>query len=164
MSGAKLDDAHQDSHQERHQNSGYRRIELITGEARRRPWSAEEKSRILAESFQPGVKVADVARRHGMNRSLLWNWRHEARKRGADGERTFVPIRVMDVVAPIPSCEPVKRQPSAGCGLVSAVEDDSAGAVTGTIEIEMGEARVRVNGAVDAAALRLVLSHLRRKS
>jgi hypothetical protein len=47
---------------------------------------------------------------------------------------------------------------------VSAVEDDSAGAVTGTIEIEMGEARVRVNGAVDAAALRLVLSHLRRKS
>jgi len=164
MSEARLDDAHQDSHQERHQGVGYRRIELITGEARRRPWSTEEKARILAESFQPGAKVADVARRHGMNRSLLWNWRYEARKRGADGERTFVPIRVMDAVAPIPSCEPVKRQPSAGCGLVSAVEDDSAGAVTGTIEIEMGEARVRVNGAVDAAALRLVLSHLRRKS
>jgi len=163
VSGAKLDDAHQDSHQERHQSSGYRRIELITGEARRRPWSAEEKSRILAESFQPGVKVADVARRHGMNRSLLWNWRHEARKRGADGERTFVPIRVMDVVAPIPSCEPVKRQPSAGCGLVSAVEDDSAGAVTGTIEIEIDAIRVRVSGVVDAAALRQVLSHLRRK-
>jgi len=163
VSGAKLDDAHQDSHQERHQSSGYRRIELITGEARRRPWSAEEKSRILAESFQPGVKVADVARRHGMNRSLLWNWRHEARKRGADCERTFVPIRVMDAVAPIPSCEPVKRQPNASCGLVSAVEDDSAGAVTGTIEIEMGEVRVRVSGVVDAAALRQVLSHLRRK-
>jgi transposase len=71
VSGAKLDDAHDDSHQERHQSGGYRRIELITGEARRRPWSAEEKSRILAESFQPGAKVADVARRHGMNRSLL---------------------------------------------------------------------------------------------
>ena len=110
MSGAKLDDAHQDSHQERHQSSGYRRIELITGEARRRPWSAEEKSRILAESFQPGVKVADVARRHGMNRSLLWNWRHEARKRGA-GERTFVPIRVVDAVAPIPPCEPAEGPP-----------------------------------------------------
>ena len=163
MSGAKLDDAHQDSHQERHQSSGYRRIELITGEARRRPWSAEEKSRILAESFQPGVKVADVARRHGMNRSLLWNWRHEARKRGTDGERTFVPIRVMDAVAPIPSCEPVKRQPNAGCGVVSAVEDDSAGAVTGTIEIEIDAIRVRVSGVVDAAALRQVLSHLRRK-
>lgn len=162
MSGAKLDDAHHDSHQERHQSSGYRRIELITGEARRRPWSAEEKARILAESFQPGAKVADVARRHGMNRSLLWNWRHEARKRGADGERTFVPIRVVDAVAPIPSCEPVEGPPTAGCGPVSAV-DGRAGAVIGTIEIEMGGARVRVSGVVDAAALRQVLSHLRRK-
>src|SRR5215472_9385951 len=83
MSEARLDDADQDSHQDRHQGGGYRRIELITGEVRRRPWSAEEKARILAESFQPGAKVADGARRHGMNRSLLWNWRHEARKRGA---------------------------------------------------------------------------------
>ena len=162
MSGAKLDDTHHDSHQERHQSGGYRRIELITGEARRRPWSAEEKARILAESFQPGAKVADVARRHGMNRSLLWNWRHEARKRGADGERTFVPIRVVDAVAPIPSCEPVEGPPNPGCGPVSA-GDGSAGAVTGTIEIEMGGAGVRVSGVVDAAALRQVLSHLRRK-
>jgi transposase len=71
MSEAKLDDAHQDSHQERHQGGGYRWIELITGEARRRPWTAEEKAGILAESFQPGAKAADVARRHGMNRSPL---------------------------------------------------------------------------------------------
>jgi transposase len=119
VSGAKLDDAHQDSHQERHQSSGYRRIELITGEARRRPWSAEEKSRILAESFQPGAKVADVARRHGMNRSLLWNWRPEARKRGADGERTFVPIRVMDTVDEVPSCDALEAPATAGCGPVS---------------------------------------------
>ena len=164
MSEARLDDAHQDSHQERHQGGGYRRIELITGEARRCPWSAEEKARILAESFQPGVKVADVARRHGLNRSLLWNWRHEARKRGADGERTFVPIRLVDAEAPIPSCKPVEGLPNAGRGVVSAVEDGSAGAVTGTFEIEMGGARVRVSGMVDAAALQQVLSHLGRKS
>ena len=163
MSGAKLDDAHQDSHQERHQSGGYRRIELITGEARRRPWSAEEKSRILAESFQPGAKIADVARRHGMNRSLLWNWRHEARKRSADGERTFVPIRAVAAVAPVSSCEPVKGSPNASRGLASVVEDGSAGAVTGTIEIEIDAIRVRVSGVVDAAALRQVLSHLRRK-
>ena len=163
MSGARLDDAHQDSHQERHQGGGYRRIELITGEARRRPWSAEEKARILAESFQPGAKVADVARRHGMNRSLLWNWRHAARKRGAAGERTFVPIRVVDAVAPIPPCEPLEGPPNVGCGLVSSEGDGRAGAVTGTIEIEIGAARVRVSGVVDAGALRQVLSHLRRK-
>ena len=163
MSEAKLDDAHHDSHQERHQSSGYRRIELITGEARRRPWSAEEKSRILAESFEPGAKVADVARRHGMNRSLLWNWRHEARKRGADVERTFVPIRMVDAVAAVPSCEAMEGPPHAGCGSLPAVEDSGARAVAGTIEIEIGAARVRVSGVVDAAALRQVLSHLRRK-
>lgn len=164
MSEARLDDAHQDSHQERHQRGGYRRIELITGEARRREWSAEEKARILAESFQPGAKVADVARRHGMNRSLLWNWRYEARKRGADSEQTFVPVRVVDAVAPISSCEPAKVPADASRELVSAVEDGSAEAVTGTIEIDLGEARVRVSGVVDAAALRQVLSHLRLKS
>jgi transposase len=109
MSEARLDDAHQDSHQDRHQGGGYRRIELITGEARRRPWTAEEKARILAESFEPGAKVADVARRHGMNRSLLWNWRHEARKLGAGGARAFVPIRVVDERAATPLCAPAGK-------------------------------------------------------
>jgi len=157
VSEAKLSDAHQDSHQERHRSGGYRRIELITGEARRRPWSAEEKARILAESFLPGMKVADVARRYGMNRSLLWNWRHEARKRSADGERTFVPIRMVDAAPAVSSCEPVKDPP------LTAAGEGRAGAVTGTIEIEIEAIRVCVSGVVDAAALRQVLSHLRRK-
>ena len=95
-----------------------------------------------------------------MHRSLLWNWRHEARKRGADGERTFVPIRVMNAVDGMPSCDALEAPATAGCGPAG---DGSAGAVTGTIEIEMGAARVRVSGVVDAAALRQVLSHLRRK-
>jgi transposase len=165
MSEARLGDAHQDSHQDRHQGGGYRRIELITGEARRRPWTAEEKAMILAESFQPGAKVADVARRHGMNRSLLWNWRHEARKRGAGGERAFVPIRVVDERAAAPLCASVERRlPDDGCTPVLAMADGKAEAVTGTIEIEMRGARVRVSGVVDAAALHQVLSHLGRKS
>lgn len=162
MSEARLDDAHQDSHQDRHRGGGYRRIELITGEARRRSWSAEEKARILAESFQPGAKVADVARRHGMNRGLLWNWRHEARKRGAAGERAFVPIRVVDETTA--ACATVVRLPAGGCAPEPAMADGKAGAVTGTIEIEMGRARVRVRGVVDATALQQILSHLGRKS
>jgi transposase-like protein len=89
MADAGLNDSHQDSHQ----GSTYRRIELITGEAKRRLWTAEEKAGILSESFRPGAKVAEVARRHGVSRSLLWNWRHEARKRGMVAERAFVPVR-----------------------------------------------------------------------
>ena len=162
MSEARLDDAHQDSHQDRHQDGGYRRIELITGEARRRPWTAEEKARILAESFEPGAKVADVARRHGMNRSLLWNWRQEARKLGAGGARAFVPIRVVDERAATPLC--ASMLPDDGSTPVAAMADGKAEAITGTIEIEMRAARVRVIGVVDAAALQQILSHLGRRS
>ena len=60
MTKARLDDSHQDSHQA----GTYRRIELITGETRRRRWTTEEKAEILAESFQPGASVSEVARRH----------------------------------------------------------------------------------------------------
>jgi hypothetical protein len=41
MADAKLDDCLEDGHQAGHQATGYRRIELITGEARRRRWTAE---------------------------------------------------------------------------------------------------------------------------
>jgi transposase len=146
VSEARPDDALQDSHQERHQGGGYRRIELITGEARRRPWSAEEKGQ------DPGGKLPAWSEGCG-GCAPPWdepqsagNWRHEARKRSADGERTFVPLRVVDAVAPVSSCEPVKGSPNASRGLASAMEDGSAGAVTGTIEIEIGAIQLRVSG------------------
>ena len=33
----------------------FRRVEVITGVARRRRWTAEEKARIVAESYAPGA-------------------------------------------------------------------------------------------------------------
>jgi transposase len=95
MGDTKLDDCLEDSHQAGHQAKGYRRIELITGEAQRRRWTPQEKAQILAASFQPGASVSEVARRYGMNRGLLWTWRHEARKRGTIGAPTFVPLRIV---------------------------------------------------------------------
>jgi len=58
-------------HQYRHEADEYRRIELITGVARRRRWSAAEKAAVVAESLQPGINVSMVARRHGVSRGLL---------------------------------------------------------------------------------------------
>jgi len=37
------------------------------------------KGRIVAESFEPGARVADVARRHGMAAQHLPTWRRLAR-------------------------------------------------------------------------------------
>jgi len=38
------------------------------------------KARIVAESFQPGARVVDVARRHGMVAHQLSDWRRFARQ------------------------------------------------------------------------------------
>ena len=45
-------------------------MEIINGIERRRRWWIEEKIRILMESQQPGVTVADVARRRDGSRGL----------------------------------------------------------------------------------------------
>lgn len=167
MGDARLDDCFEDSHQDRHQAKGYRRIELITGEVRRRRWTAEEKAQILTESFEPGASVADVARRHGVNRGLLWTWRHEARKRGAIGEQPFVPLRIAE--EPAAPAAPMRSAPAgsdAGAGPAGSgkQEDTKEGWALGSIDIELGGAHVRVNGVVDAAVLRQVLSYLGRRS
>ena len=39
-------------------------VEVITGTARRRTYSEEQKLALLATAFSPGVCVRDVIRRH----------------------------------------------------------------------------------------------------
>ena len=41
----------------------FRRIEVLTGPARRRRWSDDEKVRIVSETLQPYASVTEVARR-----------------------------------------------------------------------------------------------------
>jgi hypothetical protein len=95
-----------------------------------------------------------------MNRGLLWTWRHRARKRGIGGERTFVPIRIVEESAASPMAT---VGPSAVS--TSAVPDGKkAGSPAGSIDIEIGGARVRISGAVDTALLRQVLTQLGRMS
>src|SRR5215207_7596186 len=53
----------------------YRRIELITGTARRRHWTTEQKLQIIEESLLPGETVSSVARRRGVAPNLLYRWR-----------------------------------------------------------------------------------------
>ncbi|WLB91336.1 transposase [Bradyrhizobium japonicum USDA 135] len=54
---------HQDRHQDGHDAASYQRIEVITGERRRRSWSDAEKARIVAESADPETSISEVARR-----------------------------------------------------------------------------------------------------
>lgn len=51
------------------------RIEVITGEQKRRRYTAEEKSRFVALSMQSGYSVSLVARQYGITPSLLFKWK-----------------------------------------------------------------------------------------
>ena len=61
----------------RQEGGSYRRIEVITGQRRRRQWTAEEKARVVPESFEEGANISEVARRHGVVRGLLTVWRRQ---------------------------------------------------------------------------------------
>jgi len=47
----------------------------ITGADRRRRWTAPAKVRMVEETFEPGMTVSLVARRHGVAPSQLFAWR-----------------------------------------------------------------------------------------
>ena len=65
-----------------------RRLEVFTGAGRRRSWTAEQKARIVAESFTEGATVSAVARRHGLTAQQLFAWRRKAEQGGAQIART----------------------------------------------------------------------------
>src|SRR3977135_2654399 len=52
-----------------------RRLEVFTGTGRRRAWSAEQKARIIAESYGTDETVSAVARRHGLTPQQLFGAR-----------------------------------------------------------------------------------------
>ena len=73
----------------------FRRVEVISGVARRRRWPQSEKVRIVAESYAPGVSATAVAVRHGLHRNQIFAWRRQLRNRAAvvrDGTPAFVPV------------------------------------------------------------------------
>ena len=47
----------------------------VLGAERRRRWSAAEKVGMVRETYEPGMTVSLVARRHGINPNQLFHWR-----------------------------------------------------------------------------------------
>lgn len=70
----------------------------ILGAERRRRWSDEDKARIVAESYEEGVSVSWVARRHGLSPSQVFAWRKAARER-LHGDTSLIPVTVESLAA-----------------------------------------------------------------
>ena len=120
------------------------------GRRRRRRWSESRKRQIVAESYQPGVSVSVVARRHDVNANLVFSWRRQYRElaRVVGG---FVPV----VVSSTEGAQPAKLLP---------VPPEAEPSASGRIEIALADgSRVIVDREVDGAALGRVLSALARR-
>ncbi len=56
------------------------RCDVVEPRRGNRRWPDHVKARIVAESFQPGARVVDVARRHGLIPHQLSDWCRHARQ------------------------------------------------------------------------------------
>lgn len=118
---------------------------------------------LLAEVEAAGGKVAQVARRHGISESLLYNWRAAVRAAAAakpDAEPVeFMPIGVFGhAVDEGPALLAAPAARSAEDRDTVRPSDASMGARPGLIEIDLPNgARVRVDAFVNEKALSRVL-------
>ena len=74
----------------------FSRVEIITGVARRRRFTTEQKLAVVAETMQPGMSISYVARRHGLSPSLVFRWRRLMTEGGQQA------VRADDEVVPAP--------------------------------------------------------------
>lgn len=114
----------------------------ITARGRRRHRSKEERRRIVEESLVPGASVAVIARAHGVNANQVFHWRKLYREGRLDaGPSPLLPVRVTEVFE---------------------TPHTPAATQAGTIHIELGRARVHIEGAADPETVRAILEQLGR--
>lgn len=117
---------------------------LVEPVSKRRYRSKQERRAVVEETLRPGASVAVIARRHGVNANQVFHWRKLYREGRLDVEPAaaqLLPVRVAEVVSD-------NRPPATLCA--------------GVIVVEVGRARIRVEGSVDAEALRLILERVGR--
>lgn len=113
-----------------------------------RQHSLEFKRALVALSLEPGVSVARIAREHGVNANQVFSWRRLYQQ-----GRLGVPALIRD-----DGLLPVVLAPTAPAPGNSTADADA----DGTIMLELGEVRVRIEGQPNAAALAQVLDRALR--
>ena len=141
-----------------------------------RRWSDDDKARIIVESFVPGANVSEVARRNGLSPQKLFSWRREARllfQNGDDGDAAVLatasqpPRKRSRARSPQPCNEATSFVPlviASAPPPPTPLGSPSPQTAAGSIEIMIGDAVVRVVGAIEPAMLVCVLCAVRRSS
>ncbi|MHA0273105.1 IS66-like element accessory protein TnpA [Enterobacter ludwigii] len=117
-------------------------------EKRRRPnFSTEFKLHLVELSMQSGANVARLAREHGINDNLLFNWRH-LYKQGKLCRRDNQPAELLPVSVVPPSATPPALTPPLPADVLCC-------------EVGLPGGTVRLHGAITPALLRVLLAELK---
>jgi len=65
----------------------FSKVEVITGVARRRRFTTEQKLLVVNETLQPGMSISYVAHRHGLSPSLVFRSRRLMSEGGKEAVR-----------------------------------------------------------------------------
>jgi transposase len=107
--------------------------------------SEEFKRSVVAQSLRGGTSVARVAREHNVNANQVFAWRKQfsdVQPSAPADACTFLPVALASAPA----------APARGV--------DHSSTPPGVIELTVGKAQLRLEGAVDTAVLALVLQRL----
>jgi len=108
-----------------------------------------ERRQIVEETLKPGASVALIARAHGVNANQVFSWRRLYRNGQLDaiGSAALLPVKISDES---PAPVPVPRR------------GKSKSMRRGVIDIDLGHARVRIEGTADPECVRSALQSLLR--
>jgi transposase len=116
----------------------------------RRFRSKQERRAIVEETLKPGASISLVARAHDVNANQVFKWRKQYR----EGR--------LEIAAPSSRLLPVKICDTPAVVGRTAVRQRAKTRRTGVIDIDLGHARVRIEGAADPDCVQAALERLMR--
>jgi transposase len=114
----------------------------------RRFRSKQERRQIVEESLKAGASVSLVARAHDVNTNQVFKWRRQYQQGRLEVESSTIllPVQIADTV---PAVRPTSHR-------------KSRVRRSGVIDIDLGHARVRIEGTADPDCVRAALEGLVR--
>lgn len=121
-------------------------ITTKTGQTRRFR-SKQERRQIVEETLKPGASVALVARAHDLNANQVFKWRRQYQqgRLEASATSTLLPVKIT-TASSVPAKPPIKYRKRQ----------------SGIIDIDLGHARMRIEGNADPDCVRAAIEGLVR--
>jgi len=129
------------------QQSG--KLVVVKNGGTRRFRSKRERRAIVEETLKPGASVSLVARAHDVNTNQVFKWRRQYREGHLEISATS------DALLPVKICDTPPRVGAVTRGQGKARR-------VGVIDIDLGHARVRIEGAADPDCVQAALERLIR--